>query len=287
MILAPLPTPFDDAGAPDWGALAALAEALAPHVDGFLLFGSTGESVHLSPLERAAGLRAFRTAKPFWVGVIEDATPLALETARRAADAGAKGLLVTPPRYYGGGADVTVFGRYLDGLRAPGLPLWLYHVPQFSHVDLPLSAVESLAARADVVGIKDSSGVLGRVAAYASTSPALRVYTGHAPTFLGALALGAEGGILAAANLAAPGYRRILDAWRGGRTADAHARQRSLEPLGRLLAREGVVLVKQALRHLGLPAGVPRPPYGSESAAWPSVAAELERLRADGDIVVS
>ena len=134
----------------------------------------------------------------------------------------------------------------------------------------------------NVLGIKDSSGDLSRIAFYQARLREFRVYTGHAPTFLGALALGAEGGILAAANLAPRAYRALLDHFREGRLAEAQELQKKLFPLGDLLAKGGVPLLKQALRHLGLPAGYPRPPYPAESPLWERFLPVLEGLKEEG-----
>lgn len=89
-------------------------------------------------------------------------------------------------------------------------------------------------------------------------------------------------GILAAANLAPRAYRALLDHFREGRLAEAQELQKKLFPLGDLLAKGGVPLLKQALRHLGLPAGYPRPPYPAESPLWERFLPVLEGLKEEG-----
>ena len=280
MILPPLPTPFDREGRLDEEAFRELAQALEPLVDGLLVYGSNGEGVHLTPEERARGLRALRPRKPFLVGLMEETLPQAEGALLEAKAAGAMALLATPPRYYHGSLGAGLL-RYYEAL-AEKMPLFLYHVPQNTKVDLPLEAVEALAPHPNVLGIKDSSGDLSRIAFYQARLQEFRVYTGHAPTFLGALALGAEGGILAAANLAPRAYRALLDHFREGRLAEAQELQKKLFPLGDLLAKGGVPLLKQALRHLGLPAGYPRPPYPAESPLWERFLPVLEGLKEEG-----
>ncbi|BCZ94184.1 dihydrodipicolinate synthase family protein [Thermus thermophilus] len=283
MILPPIPTPFDREGRLDLGAFRELAQALEPLVDGLLVYGSNGEGVHLTPEERARGLRALRPRKPFLVGLMEETLPQAQRALLEAQEAGALALLATPPRYYHGSLGAGLL-RYYEAL-AEKMPLFLYHVPQNTKVDLPLEAVEALAPHPNVLGIKDSSGDLSRIAFYQARLREFRVYTGHAPTFLGALALGAEGGILAAANLAPRAYRALLDHFRQGRLAEAQELQKKLFPLGDLLAKGGVPLLKQALRHLGLPAGYPRPPYPAESPLWERFLPVLESLKEEGWIL--
>lgn len=280
MILPPIPTPFDREGRLDEEAFRELAAALEPLVDGLLVYGSNGEGVHLSPEERAKGLKALSPKKPFLVGLMEETLPQAQRALLEAQEAGALALLATPPRYYHGSLGEGLL-RYYEAL-AERTPIFLYHVPQNTKVDLPLEAVEALAPHPNVLGIKDSSGDLSRLAFYQARLREFRVYTGHAPTFLGALALGAEGGILAAANLAPRAYRALLDHFRQGRLAEAQELQKKLFPLGDLLAKGGVPLLKQALRHLGLPAGYPRPPYPAESPLWERFLPVLEGLKEEG-----
>ncbi|APD08515.1 dihydrodipicolinate synthase family protein [Thermus brockianus] len=280
MILPSIPTPFDTKGRLDLEAFRTLAEALEPLVDGLLIYGSNGEGVHLTPEERGQGLRALRPRKPFLVGLMEETLPQAERALEEAQEVGAMALLATPPRYYHGSLGEGL-SRYYEAL-AERMPLFLYHVPQNTKVDLPLSAVEALARHPRILGIKDSSGDLSRLAFYQAKLPGFRVFTGHAPTFLGALALGAEGGILAAANLAPRAYKALLHHFRQGEFAQAEALQKKLFPLGDLLAKGGVPLLKQALRHLGLPAGYPRPPYPAESPLWGSFLPVLERLKEEG-----
>jgi len=250
-------------------------------VDGLLIYGSNGEGVHLTPEERARGLRALKPRKPFLVGLMEETVPQAERALLEAQEAGAMALLATPPRYYHAslGEGLVAYYKAL----AERMPIFLYHVPQNTKVDLPLSAVETLAQHPRITGIKDSSGDLTRLAFYqAHLRDDFRVFTGHAPTFLGALALGAEGGILAAANLAPRAYRSLLEAFRTGRLSEAQALQKRLFPLGNLLSRGGVPLLKQAMRHLGLPAGYPRPPYPQESPIWKEFRPVLEALKEEG-----
>ncbi len=283
MILPPIPTPFDRDGRLDTGAFRELAQALEPLVDGLLIYGSNGEGVHLSPEERRQGLKALKLRKPFLVGIMEETLPQAERALAEAKEAGAFALLATPPRYYHASLGEGLL-RYYEAL-AEGMPLFLYHVPQNTKVDLPLSAVAALGQHPNILGIKDSSGEMPRLAFYQAHLKDFRVFTGHAPTFLAALALGAEGGILAAANLAPKAYKALLAHFREGRMAEAQALQRKLFPLGDFLGRGGVPLLKQALRHLGLPAGYPRPPYPQESPLWQEFVPVLDSLKEEGWIL--
>ncbi len=282
MILPPVPTPFDAAGRPDWGALQAILDRLAPEVDGVLVFGSNGEAPLLAPEERRAGLARLRVPGFFLAGVGDESLPQARGHLEAARDAGADAALAFPPRFFSGLLDEAAYLAYYRGLAEGGLAVWLYHVPQLTKVPLPLSVVERLAALPGVEGIKDSSGEVGRFAYYDARRLGLRVYSGSAVVFLPALLHGAEGGVLAVANLVPRLARGILEAFRQGRLDEARRLQNRLDPLARLLGRGGPVLLKQAMRHLGLPAGRPRPPYPEESPLWRAFRPVLEGLAEEG-----
>lgn len=282
MIIPPLPTPFDHLGNLDAEAFRDLAQAIEPHVDGLLFYGSNGEGVHLTREERAVGLAIQTPQKPVMVGLMEETLTQAAIALGEAESLGAR-VLVTPPRYYEANLGHDGLLRYFGGIADMGkAEVWLYHVPANTKAQMPLPVVAELAKHHNIGGLKDSSGELARMAFYASQKLALELYTGHAPTFLGALGLGARGGILAVSNLAPKPYKQMLTLWQAGQVAEAQALQAEVEPFGRVLAQGGFVLLKQALRHLGLPGGYPRPPYPSESPVWPAFKPLLEEFRARG-----
>ncbi len=279
MIVPALVTPFDAAGHPDAAALQELIDRLAPQVDGFLVLGSTGEAVTLAPEERAELLAALRVEKPLWVGVGDESLALAERHARTALDAGADYLLAMPPRFFDRALDARAFQVYFEGLAELG-EVWLYHVPVFTKMRFPVEVACELARHPRIVGIKDSSGEMARLEHYRRFAPGLRVFTGSGTTLPAAAASGAEGAILAVGNLAPRLFARVFSDARAGRT-DARLAGLAYETAA-LVGRGGVVLLKQALRHLGLPAGAPRAPLPETSPLWPEAERLLARLQEEG-----
>ena len=279
MIVPALVTAVDRQGRADPGATQALVDRLAPHVDGFLVWGSTGEAVAFAPDEREALLAGLKLPGKVWVGVGDESLPLARRHAEAAALHGADVLLAMPPRFYERALDATSFHAYFEGLAEVG-EVWMYHVPVFTKAAFPVEVVVELARHPRITGIKDSSGEMARLEHYRRFAPGLRVFTGSGTTLPAAVASGAAGAILAVANLAPRLYAEVFRQASAGR-ADPALAGLAYELAARA-ARGGIPLLKQSLRHLGLPVGYPRAPLPGASSEWPRMRPLLERLETEG-----
>ena len=266
-VIPPVPTPFTKDGDLDTAALQRLIGALEPHVDGFLVLGSNGEAAFLTETERRQVFEAAREAipahKPMLVGTGGEATRLVTARNREAKEVGADAALILPPHYYLSSMTEGALERHYERLADESpVPLMLYNFPGVTTLALSPALTARLAQHENIVGLKDSSG---NVAALTETMrlvpPEFEVLTGNAPTFLAALALGARGGILAVANVAAGGYRRLYDAFCAGDLKTARALQLALNPLAQAVTtRYGVPGLKAAMRSQGVAAGFPRAP---------------------------
>jgi 4-hydroxy-2-oxoglutarate aldolase len=268
-ILGPLTTPFD----PETGDLApvsfrtGLGAHMAAGLDGAVIAGSTGEAALLEEDERRSLVEWARTVVPEdkWLlaGVGAESTRLTIRRARDAAARGADAVLVVAPHYYG--AMMT-----LDALRAhftmvadaSPIPVVLYNIPKYAHLELDPALVGELAGHGNVIGIKDSSGDLVQLRAYLqSQSATFSVLTGSGGGLFAALELGARGGILAVALFAIGLTREVRDAFDAGERDRAMTAQERLVPLARTIVAEmGVAGVKAAIDAIGLPGGPVRAP---------------------------
>ena len=266
-VIPPVPTPFTQTGDLDVGALERLLTKLEPQVDGFLVLGSNGEAAFLGEAERKQVFEAARAVvpatKPLLFGTGGEATRLVAARNDEAHAAHADAALVLPPHFYVGAMTDAVLRTHYETLAdLSPLPLLLYNFPGVTTLALSPGLIAELAQHHNIVGIKDSSG---NVAALTETMRLVpddfQVMTGNAPTFLAALALGARGGILAVANVAAEAYRRLYDAFNAGDLETARALQLRLNPLAQAVTtRYGVPGLKAAMRLQGLEAGYPRAP---------------------------
>jgi len=265
----PLATPFDEDGDDvDHDAVAALTDWVVERgVDFLVPCGSNSEAELLTADERTAVVETVADAAPGDVPVLAGTGAPGrretLELTSAAADAGADAALVVTPFYYRHSDDDVA--AYYRGLADDSpLPVHLYSVPKYTGYALPPAVVGDLAGHPNVAGMKDSSGNL---AAFQRTRAATAdadfdLLVGSGSVFAPALDAGADGGVLALANVAPEVADGILSAHRRGDDDDARARNRAAVALNHAVTAEyGVPGLKAAMRSRGAPAGTVRSPH--------------------------
>src|SRR5215469_6169381 len=139
-------------------------------VTGVVALGSTGEAVMLSDEERREVLRVTaETAAPEKVliaGVGAESVIETLRLAEYAAELKYDAALVRTPHFYRPQMKPEALLAYYRTVadRSP-LPVVLYTVPPFTAYDLPLEVIVALAEHPNIIGIKESSGNVEKVAA--------------------------------------------------------------------------------------------------------------------------
>jgi dihydrodipicolinate synthase/N-acetylneuraminate lyase len=144
-------------------------------VAGLVVLGSTGEAVMLSDEERREVLRiAAEVAAPDKVliaGVGAESVIETLRLAEHAAQLKYDAALVRTPHFYRPQmkpeAMLAFYRTVAD--RSP-LPVLLYTVPPFTAYDLPLDVIVALAEHPNIIGIKESSGNVEKVAAMVAST---------------------------------------------------------------------------------------------------------------------
>ncbi|MGC9468727.1 MAG: dihydrodipicolinate synthase family protein [Anaerolineae bacterium] len=271
-IFVPLATPFDRDGEVNRRELRRLVAALSPHVDGFVANGTTGDFPLLSLEERERVLRtvldAVRGTKIVIAGVGAISTWEATHLAVRAQDLGADATLVVKP-YYVRPTSAGLRDHFLAVANAvPTLPMLLYNFPKLMGQEIPAEVVGILTQETDnVVGMKDSSGQLPYTLAVLEATPSsFSVLVGHGALMLPAIAMGASGVILAAANLIPHAYRAMYEAVLANAWAEARALQSRIHPVAALVSSYGSLTVRAGLTMLGFDMGEPRQPLSFEGA---------------------
>jgi 4-hydroxy-2-oxoglutarate aldolase len=267
-IFPPVTTPFDSYGGVDFARFTEnLSRYGATRLGGFLLNGSTGESVLLrwTEIYRIWEVAREKAAagKILIAGTGAESTPETIEHTNRAASLGFDFALVRTPNYYKPAmsveAEATHFLRVADAAR---IPILLYSVPVFTGYTIEAPLVARVAHHENIVGMKDSSGSVERVAEILAVAPErFRLLVGSASTLEPSLAKGACGAILALACAFPELCCEIYDSAQAGDIARAQELQKLLAAPSALLgAKYGIAGLKYALDRLGYFGGPVRGP---------------------------
>lgn len=258
-------TPFVDDRAAPRAMAHNIALWLESGVDGFLIFGSTGEFVYVEDDERQPVLAAAREAIPadklMLVGCGGESALRTLRYLQQAAAAGADAALVVTPVYYTRNRTDSqrAFYRYLAD-HSP-LPLLIYNVPPFTAYELPVDVVLELAQHPNIVGIKESSGNVRRLSDEMTGAPAgFAAFSGNPNAVFQALALGAVGAILAFGNIIPEHFVGIRHAVQAQDMARAASLQAAVSRLHRDISRYGIPAIKAIMAARGFEPGAPRLP---------------------------
>lgn len=234
-VIAPVLTPFTDSLAPDVERFIAHCEWLVGNNAGLAIFGTNSEAASISVAERKslteALVEAGIPAAKLMPGTGACALPDAVELSRHASELGAAGLLTLPPFFFKGVSDDGVFAYYAEIIERVGpgcAPIYLYHIPQFSHVPITLGLIERLRKRYPTViaGAKDSSGDWANTKAMIDNFAAdgFDVFPASESLLSMAMPLGGAGCISATVNMNPAGIHRVYAGWQGADAPELQAR---------------------------------------------------------------
>ena len=269
-LIAATYTPFKLDGSLDLAAVPPLVERLlADGIEGFYVCGSTGEGVSLSTPERKQVTEAFvATANgrvPVVVQVGHNSLAEARDLAAHAEAAGADATSAMPPSYFKPGSNAMLVECCAEvAAAAPKLPFYYYHIPVLTGVALPMP--EFLRQAADripnLAGLKYTANTLHEYQeCVALDGGQFDVLYGFDELLLPALAVGATGAVGSTFNIAAPLYRRVIEAFARGDIEAARAGQlKAVEMISTIARHPFHPAMKLILGWLGTPVGGCRPP---------------------------
>jgi 4-hydroxy-2-oxoglutarate aldolase len=274
-IFPPIATPFDHNGeiyaakirhnVEKWNLTA---------LHGYVVLGSTGESVMLTPGEKATVWEMVaRYAAPDKLLIAGTGVESVRETVsltNSAAEMGYKAAMVRTPHYYKTAfsrpeAQVLYFRAVADQVR---IPVIIYNWPQTTGIDIPAAAVAALSEHPNIIGVKESSGSLEKVMQMVrETKAGFNVLVGSAPTLWPSLLMGACGGILAYANAAPYSCIAIWEAHlKREETAGLDWQNRIAHAARLVTVKYGIPGLKYAMDLNGYYGGIPRLPLTPPSA---------------------
>jgi len=286
-IFPALVTPFDAHDRVDEVAYRELIRFLLPHVNGVVPCGTTGEFSYMTLEEKKQAIEVCLNEVggrvPVVAGTGTMSTREAVELTNWAKEAGATAALVVAPYFL-----KPNFNEVYDHFKAVdevGLPLILYNIPQCAGTHFKWWTAEGMALDFDnVVGLKDSSGDIPFLEAmFEKVKGRIGIFCGHDEVVQAALAAGADGAILASANLIPDVWQKVYQATLDGDLATAQEWQQAVQKLVRIVVRcSSTQAVKEGLRMLGLRMSDSRHPImpggGFKREDYEEVRLQLEAL---------
>lgn len=201
--------------------------------------GTTGESVtldleeHQRVVEMCVEVVAGRA--PVIAGAGSNSTAHAIELARVCKNAGADAVLVVAP-YYNKPSQEGIYAHFKAINDAVEIPIVVYNVPSRTIVDISVETMGRLAGLANVVGTKDATGDMSRVARHEKLCGGEFVQlSGDDSSALGHLAHGGRGCISVTANVAPKLFADMQNAALAGDFAMARAIDAKLATLHKAL----------------------------------------------------
>ncbi|OLE29211.1 MAG: 4-hydroxy-tetrahydrodipicolinate synthase [Actinobacteria bacterium 13_1_20CM_3_71_11] len=264
-LLTAMVTPMRADGSLDADGAARLATHLVDEQsnDGLVINGTTGEAPTTTDAEKEAVLRAVVEAvgdrAHVVAGVGTNDTRHTIELAHAAEKAGAHGLLVVPP-YYNRPPTAGLRAHFTAVADATGLPVMVYDIPVRTSTPIPTETLCQLAEHPRIVAVKDAKGALLETS-WVTRRTDLAFYSGDDGMTMPGLAVGGVGVVGTSTHLTGTRTKQMIEAYEAGDVATALRLHHELLPLFTGIFRtQGVILVKAALRLLGLPGGPVRLP---------------------------
>lgn len=176
---------------------------------GIVLFGTTGEGPSFSVGERIDVLKqVILKGVPSQNIILGNGSANLSDTvllAKAAMSYNIKALLIAPPSFFNASEDgvIAFYQEVIQRVDPPGLPILLYHIPQFSGVPITLKIIESLREEfpKTVIGIKESEGNLSLTRAILEKFPGFQVFVGNEKHIPESVYLGGSGSICGMGNL--------------------------------------------------------------------------------------
>jgi len=288
-IFPPITTPFIN-GKVAYDKLASNVERWnRAGLKGFVVLGSNGEYVSLSEEEKRTVVDTVVQSASKEMLVIAgtgcESTAETLRLTKDCAKLGAHAALVVTPHYYGGRMNEAALVKHYSAVADESpLPILLYNVPKFTHINMAADLVTRLSEHPNIIGLKDSSGnviQLGEI--LNAVAKDFNVMVGTAGVLFSGLTIGCVGGINALANVAPKQCVAILDLVKTGDLGAARELQLKMIPVNQAVtAVYGVPGLKAALDMRGYFGGDPRLPLMPSSDRERS---EIEAILKKADLL--
>lgn len=234
---------------------------------GYVILGSTGESVYLSDEESEKLVQTAKVTasqgKKIIVGTARESTKATLEFTNKIAEIGIDAALIRTPSYFKSLMGEEALKKHFITLADQSkIPVIIYNIPRNTGISVESNLLIELSEHVNIAGIKDSSGNLSLLEEVIPHIPThLNFLLGAGSLFLPGLLLGARGGILALAAVVPGECVKLYNMFLEKKLDDAHKLQLELTPLNKAIIQTfGIPGLKYTLDRLGYYGGTPRLP---------------------------
>ena len=261
-----LVTPMWEDGRVDDESLRALVDwHIEQGTDAIVAVGTTGESATLNTEEHCRAIKQCveyaEKRIPIIAGTGANSTTEAIELTGCAKENGADAcLLVTP--YYNKPTQEGLFLHHKAVAEAVDIPQILYNVPGRTACDMLPETIGRLSMIANIVGVKEATGDLSRVAEIRQLcGDDFDIYSGDDATARELVLLGGQGAISVTANIAPAAMHGMIGAALAGEQIEAEKLDAPLAALHRdLFLEANPIPVKWALAEMKrIPTGIRLP----------------------------
>ncbi|MGE5678888.1 MAG: dihydrodipicolinate synthase family protein [Pseudomonadota bacterium] len=267
-VIPPMITPFTENEDLDYGMHVRNMELWGrEELCGYLVLGSNSETVYLTEEEKLELIRLTveNTGKDKLIlaGTGMESARETIRLTNKAAKLGIHGALVLTPFYYGSQMTNEALIRYFTQVADNSeVPVLIYNVPKFTHVNVPAEVVRELSRHPNIIGMKDSVGDVGQLVKFKSVIPEdFNLIVGTASAWYPALTLGINTGIMALANCMPRECIMVQKAYEEGRDKDARELYLKLFPVNTAVtATFGIAGLKYACELMGYHGGYVRSP---------------------------
>lgn len=267
-VIPPMITPFKENGDVDYQFHAENMEKWnKDNLAGYLVLGSNSEAVYLNEEEKLELIKitveTARKDRIILAGTGMESTRETIKLTNKAAKLGVHAALILTPFYYGGKMnDEALIQYFTDVADNVDIPVLIYNVPKFTHVNISANAVEKLSRHPNIIGMKDSTGDIPQMVKFQSVVPeSFNLMVGTASAWYPALTLGVKAGIVALANCAPNECAMVQEEFEKGNVEKAREIYARVFPVNHAVtATYGIAGLKYACSLLGYKGGYVRRP---------------------------
>jgi 4-hydroxy-2-oxoglutarate aldolase len=252
-------TPFKAKGELDTAAFVSnIGKWNEDRLAGYLVIGSNSETVYLSEKEKLDLVKlTVEHAKKDRLVMVGSGLESARETVKltnKCAKLGAHCALVLTPFYYSAAMDSKAMIRFFTEVAdSSDIPVLIYNVSKFTHVNIGADAVAELSRHKNIVGMKDSNGDVPQLATFLRVADSgFQVMTGTFSAWYPALAMGITATISAMANCCPNEIAETQDLYEAGKLKESFALYQAMFPVNAAVTGAfGIPGLKYACDYLG------------------------------------